>query len=242
MNGPAETLVVAAMTAEIRPLARRLGLARASTSPDGRRPAVELEGRPVSLVVSGSGAEAAGRGLATAISQRPVGRVVGVGVAGALTAGLEIGDLVAPTEIRTPERTVWMEPQRDGAAGREGPVVLISAPSILAKASEKRALAARLSVGEVPTAVDLESAAWSEAAAAAAVPFTVVRAISDRLDEDLPLDFEPFRDRRGRLMAGRVALHAVTRPGLWKPLSELRRRLRLCAERLADQVVRELMR
>lgn len=85
-----------------------------------------------------------------------------------------------------------------------------------------------------PEAVDLESAAFAIEAARAGVPFLVLRAISDLPGEDLPADFEAFRDASGSLRRGRLVRHALARPALAVRLMGLRRRVALCSRTLAD--------
>jgi len=44
------------------------------------------------------------------------------------------------------------------------------------------------------------------------VPFYCVRAVSDTAHEDLPLDFNLYRDRAGRFSLSKIALAAIRRP------------------------------
>jgi adenosylhomocysteine nucleosidase len=44
------------------------------------------------------------------------------------------------------------------------------------------------------------------------VPFYCVRAVSDTASEDMPLDFNLYRDDAGRFSLPRIALAAMSRP------------------------------
>jgi adenosylhomocysteine nucleosidase len=88
----------------------------------------------------------------------------------------------------------------------------------------------------LPSAVDLESAAYARVAASFGVGYLVLRAISDTADEGLPFDLNLCRDDEGRLDRGKVArqalLHPTSMPELWR----LRGRVARSAVRLADLV------
>ena len=84
-------------------------------------------------------------------------------------------------------------------------------------------------------AVDMESAAILQRARECNLPFTAVRAVSDTADQDLPLDFNLYRDARGRFSRGRIALAALRRPFAAIPgLARLDRDCRRAAEPLGE--------
>lgn len=87
-----------------------------------------------------------------------------------------------------------------GLAPRRGGFVTV--PRILWRAKDKRAMAGTGAIG-----LDMESAAIGAAAAEHRIPFIIVRAVSDLVDEDLPLDFNLFQGLAGwgRGLAGLVA-------------------------------------
>jgi nucleoside phosphorylase len=121
-------------------------------------------------------------------------------------------------------------------AARSLPVATVfSAERIAATVEAKTDLRRRLQ-GEGPAVVDLESAAFAGVAAATGTSFLVLRAVSDLADEALPLDFERFRDAGGAVSRARVVRHAALRPRTAARLLDLRRRVELCADRLADAV------
>ncbi len=198
-----------------------------------------LRGRPVALAATGDGSEAAAAGLAALLEDRELVALLAVGIAGGLSPALAVGDVVVAervidgadpgSELRAP---AWPGRGR-GLDSRARVGVAVSVPRIVCTAAEKEELWSR---GGAPEAavVDLESAAWARLAHARGLPWRVLRAVSDAADEDLPLDFNRFRDARGRLRRYAVACHAARHPTLLPALRRLRSRLRDGARRLAE--------
>ncbi|HVR30915.1 MAG TPA: hypothetical protein VMS86_15435, partial [Thermoanaerobaculia bacterium] len=88
--------------------------------------------------------------------------------------------------------------------------------------------------GAPPAAVvDMESYDMVAEATDRGVPATVLRVVSDTTADTLPAFLERCRRPDGDLDRRRVILGAMMRPGWIPALLELRRRVRLCAERLA---------
>ena len=112
---------------------------------------------------------------------------------------------------------------------------LVSSERMLCTARSKNELRERLGL-EGPAAVDLETAAIAAVAAEYGVPYLAVRAISDTVDESLPMDFNEFRDAKGRIDRFKVVGQALLRPRTIPALWNLRRRASLCSRRLADIV------
>jgi nucleoside phosphorylase len=83
-----------------------------------------------------------------------------------------------------------------------------SSDRVIVTAREKRQL--RKKTGAV--AAEMEAGAVKKIAAEWGVPFYCVRSVSDRADEDMPLDFNLYRDPAGRFSLPRIALAAVSRP------------------------------
>jgi len=136
-----------------------------------------------------------------------VSGVINTGFCGALDPALKVGDIVE-----------W----RQGIVTRDRVVVT---------AAEKREL--RASTGAA--AVDMEAAAVERKAQEWAVPFTCVRAVSDRADEDMPLDFNLYRDRDGRFSRARIATRAMLPPfGHIRGLLRLERQCRVAADALGE--------
>jgi adenosylhomocysteine nucleosidase len=134
-----------------------------------------------------------------------VAGIISAGFCGALDPELRVGDVV-----------------RDR---------IHSSDRVAVTASEKSSLREKTGAA----AVDMESAAIAQKAAEWGVPFFMVRAVSDRASEDMPLDFNEYRDAAGRFSRARIALAALTRPFTAIPaLLRLDRNCRIAAESLGD--------
>ena len=154
------------------------------------------------LARTGVGPEKAGQAAARLLAHQPFGLAVSTGFACALVAA-EIGALLvgrdvvlaggqevetSPViEVPGDERDTVMElveaVWQSSHVGR-----FVSTDRIVGSASEKR----RFACATHAIGLDMESAALAAEAQRARVPFVIVRAVSDLLDEDLPLDFNLF--------------------------------------------------
>jgi len=110
---------------------------------------------------------------------------------------------------------------------------LLAEDKVVVASSEKKKIAARTSC----IAVDMESAGAARAALEAGVPFIAVRAISDALEDDLPVDFNRFTSD-GVLDYAGLLLHVVTHPSTIPPLIRLGRNSRTASENIASAVER----
>jgi adenosylhomocysteine nucleosidase len=139
-------------------------------------------------------------------SKVEVSGIVSTGFCGALDPALHIGDIV-----------------------ENGLVVCLDRVAVTA--AEKAGL--RRETGAA--AVDMESAAVASKAREWSVPFRSVRAVSDLAAEDMPLDFNLYRDARGRFSRTRIALAAVQKPFTAIPaLMRLDRNCRIASESLGE--------
>lgn len=193
--------------------------------------------RFVELLETGEGIANAMRRLEARLAGGPLRAVLSIGFAGALTASLKAGDLVIPREVRTaaaqPDPVLFEAAQNLrslGFATRSG--IAITSDEIVWTAESKRALASTLPSNENGL-VDMESTVIAEVCGRRRLPFLIVRSITDLLDEDLPLNFNLYRDSEGRVDSTRVVKAALLKPNTIAGLVELRRRSELCAERMA---------
>ncbi|TAJ23532.1 MAG: hypothetical protein EPO64_11045 [Nitrospirae bacterium] len=208
---------------------------------------------------TGVGAAKAGAVCREVLAQHPLDLALSCGFACAL-APSRIGDLLIGTDVTVQEDGVsslgqaavpsgavpCAEPfrevaiaaaQKAGLAAHVGRFVTV--PRVLWRADEKRRAA--LSTGAI--GLDMESAAMGAAAVARQVPFLVVRAASDLLDEDLPLDFNLFLAPPGpRGFAGwlRGAGFCLVHPSAVVGLNRLRRQSAVASERMTRFVERFL--
>jgi adenosylhomocysteine nucleosidase len=222
------TAIVAAMPEEVRPLWRRL--TRQSICRVGR--ARVLQGRlgrhAVVVAATGEGDKLARAVTAELLRLFPARRLIVAGAAGALSLGLRAGALVIADDVRRP----GAEPLRpeaslvEWAARASGArrAHVISTPAIASRISDKAALDERHGEGG-SAVIDLESAAYVEAAADAGVPWLVLRAVADTAEESLPAWLDRCRDATGAIRRARVAWALLGDPRPLLRLLELRRRI-----------------
>ena len=222
--------IVAALVAEARPLgpvARR-----------GAEPATLADG--TLLMVSGVGPSAAAAG-ARRLLAAGARALLSWGLAGGLDPSLEAGTLVLPLEIVSPEGRVllasaqWREGVSRIVAARQAPCGgrLLGCREPLGSTAAK-ALAFR-QTGAV--AVDMESFAIAEVAAAERVPFLAVRAIVDTAHDTLPeVALSATRAGQAGLGVGRVATALARTPGQLPALIRLARRYRTAIRALSSVV------
>jgi nucleoside phosphorylase len=190
-------------------------------------------------MATGEGAAAAEKGLSALLSGRRIEALLVVGVAGALSPDLAVGDLVVIDSVRdqhgeipSPDASLLQQALTSQHVVQGG---VVSVDKIVVEAPAKQAL--WQSVGGRPfQVVDLESATYARLAAEQGIPYFVLRAVSDTAGESLPLDFNEFRFSDGSINRGKVARHLIFHPHLIGPLKELRNRLRECAVSMADVV------
>ncbi|MBM4122843.1 MAG: hypothetical protein FJ249_09675 [Nitrospira sp.] len=195
---------------------------------------------------TGVGTARAGAVCREALAAQPFDLVVSSGFACALTPS-RIGDLLVGTDVimlqNAPPfaqteavscgerpRAMAIRAARDAdLALHEGRVVTLS--RVLWRAEEKR----RVAEATGAVGLDMESAALGRAAVNRQVPFAVVRAASDLLDEDLPLDFNLFLSQSGGIgMMGwlRGAGQCLARPSRLAGLNRLRRQSTVASARI----------
>ena len=197
---------------------------------------------------TGVGAVKAGAVCRDVLAQQPLELAVSAGFACALTPS-RIGDLLIGTEVAAQDggaSVLCAEPFRRVAVGAAQAAGLaahvgrfVTVPRVLWRADEKHRVA--LSTGAI--GLDMESAAMGAAAVARQVPFLVVRAASDLLDEDLPLDFNLFLAPPGpRGFVGwlRGAGFCLVHPSAVVGLNRLRRQSAVASERMTRFVERFL--
>lgn len=202
----------------------------------GRRGACRLF-----LVQTGVGNAKAGSACRQAFLRQQFDLAIACGFGCALTSA-QIGDLLIGTEVmRHPGlgqsanvgEVVPCAAALTGAAinsAREAGVAvrsgrLVTVPAVVWRASDKREMAAE--TGAI--GLDMESAMIGAAAREWQVPFLAVRAVSDLLDEDLPLDFNLFLEPGGWAVR---AVACLMRPSRLVGLTRLRAQAATASDRM----------
>lgn len=177
------------------------------------------------VLLTGAGSANAAPLVRAALDARPFDLVISSGLAGGLRPEHRPGALLAARLVRRlengselPAAGEWFDlALRMGAR----PAVFVSSAGLAASAAEKRAL------GAGADAVDMESFALLAEAASRRTPGIAIRAVSDPVEFDLPLDFNRVIDPRGRVRAGPLAAALAARPaaipGLWRLARDSRR-------------------
>jgi adenosylhomocysteine nucleosidase len=179
---------------EVEPLGWPLSFARKAT----------IGGRPWVLAANGPGPRLAHEAAWTGCGMTAVRAVISTGYCGGLDPELAVGDIFAATEVRG-----W-----SGAGGY--PVMPVDAPrsgrllSIDRVAVTRAEKAAMFTCGE--SAVEMEAGAVAAVAGSLGLPFYCVRAVSDTAGEELPLDFNRYRDQAGRFSRALIGMAAAMRP------------------------------
>jgi adenosylhomocysteine nucleosidase len=204
--------IIAALSLERRPLSCR-------------PPSAEIE---IAVHQSGPGAKRASRAAAAALDAG-ASALISWGVAAGLEPRLAAGTVVVPRRVVLPDgRSLatdrpWQSALAQALAERftisEGNLL---ASDVLLHTPRAKAHAAA-ATGAV--AADMESAAIAEAAAAAAVPFVVLRVIVDTLADSLPPNAERWIDASGNRRLA-PAFGVVLRPAQWHVLWMLAQRYR----------------
>jgi adenosylhomocysteine nucleosidase len=169
------------------------------------------------IVCSGMGGMAARQAAEQVLGRVRPSFLISAGIAGALTPGWKVGDVIAPAVVvqvgGTPRKTASL-PEIPGLQRRG---TLVSAPSI-AGPEEKANLARQYQAD----AIDMEAGFVAEVAAAHDVPFAAVKAISDAHDFPLP-DLGRFMAPDGRFRTSRFVAYSMLRPTTWPAVCHLAR-------------------
>ncbi|GFE59321.1 hypothetical protein [Geobacter sp. AOG1] len=241
--------LIAAMPEEIKPLLARVGMYARETAGDFTLYRFRAGSRDACLVESGLGPEKAARATATLIATVAPDFVINFGLAGAVTPGLGIGDVVIAQRLLFARERLFSEQQglspelagtaigllQSKLAGTSFQVcrgTCVTAGTILAKRDTARLLPA----GVVNPVLEMETAAVAKIAAREGIPLLAVRAISDDAAEELEFNITDFTDRNMNIRVHRVLWSLTRRPWLIPQLVRLARNSKQAGETLARVV------
>lgn len=180
------------------------------------------------MLVTGMGFESAASAIEWVLMTHECDLVIVAGFAGALDPELRVGDVVVASEVVETDgetwRTVLPAELGDRGCGR-----ILTSRNLIGSARDK--LAARKKSRAV--AVDMESAAITEACQGARVPCAVIRVISDSADTGLSPHLAALLSD-GTISPGRVLAAWLRRPLMAAEFWRLARATSLAAKNLAD--------
>jgi adenosylhomocysteine nucleosidase len=230
--------ILAASWRELAPARAALGSVQWGRLGSFERATGLVGGVEVHLVNAGLGPAAAFAAADALLAEVAVDAVLSTGYAGALGAAW-IGEVILGTEVHdwTRERpsAVYQCDAALLAMAREavGPAriawsqgTVVTVANVVWRAAEKQALG-KASGG---IAVDMESAAIARAAASRNIPFLLVRAVSDSVVDDLPMDFNLWFTTWGRL---RGLAQVLRHPSIVRSLLRMKRRVEQGSHALA---------
>lgn len=160
--------------------------------------AIEASGFSCRVVVCGVGFRAATTAAAEAIEAGRPDLVLSAGTCGALRDGLGLGDVFSPSRVLSVLGDFELFQLKAPDA------VLVSQDQVAVTKERKAAL--RFQGGDI---VDMEAAAIAKVCEARNIPFACLKAVSDLAGEDLPLDFNRYRDADGKFQSTRIALAGI---------------------------------
>lgn len=164
----------------------------------------------VRVVLTGAGRFAAQRAMDHAFSEKP-DVCIASGLAGALKADYLPGQVLVARSVANlaGTRVVFGHTELISLAIKSGAKVaakLFASERAIGTAKEKQQL------GASGDAVDMESLYVLVAAGQRSVPAVAIRAISDAVDADLPLDFDRVFDEQGNVSIAKVLGQVVLKP------------------------------
>jgi adenosylhomocysteine nucleosidase len=218
-----------AMPMELRPLRRALGLRKTELGYEGRS-----GDRAVIAVITGIGPALADAATARLLDAVDVELVIVVGIAGAIENQTPIGTLVLPRLVISGVDGAGHQPTPLGIGDIHGTLCttdqLLLDPALHAELRAKGVVA-----------LDMETAAVAKVCDERGVPWSVVRAISDRAgDGSVDADILALTRPDGRANFSVVPRYLVKHPGAIPRLIRLARGATLAAQRAADAAIKFL--
>lgn len=182
------------------------------------------------LATNGPGGRLVGLETAEALRRAHTACVVSVGLCGALDDRFEPGAVVQAGEVMDGRGGLWAAGPVQGGAPMAR---VLSLDRVAVSAAEKRQLGAESGAG----IIEMEAAAVAGCAAELGVRFYCLKAVSDGGNEELPMDFNRFRDAEGRFSRVRIGAACALRPWLAPALMRFDRQCRRSIDRLGEYLV-----
>lgn len=187
----------------------------------------------VDVLVTGMGPANARKAVEAVISNS-YAVCISSGFAGSLKRVHGVGEVLVPAAVRRVEDGSEIHCEtalvRDAVSIRGAKKVerFLSAGKIADSAEEKSRLALS---GD---AIEMESFAVLSVAVERNIPAIAVRAISDRFDQKMPVDFSESIDERGQILKAKLALEIASDPLKIPALIRLGKQTKLASEHLVE--------
>ncbi|MEJ0046210.1 MAG: hypothetical protein WDN04_08895 [Rhodospirillales bacterium] len=174
--------------------------------------------RPLGMVMAGGGTPDGARNAAEALVRQGATALLSFGLAGGLNPTLRPGTLIIPAEVVTEAGVLRTSAALTRALG--GPIHTLFAGTALVTTADQKS---RLRTATGADAIDLESGAVGEVAAAHGLRFAVLRAICDASETTLPPAAVIALDAAGAIAPLRVATSVLRHPAQLPALVRLAR-------------------
>lgn len=176
----------------------------------------------ISILLTGIGPKNAQESVCSFLDHNSPKQIFTCGFAGGLNPDLATGTVVFATNDAS------LRDQLLAVGGK--PARFLCAARVATTKGEKKAL--RRTTGA--DAVEMESEAIQAVCRERGIPCATVRAISDTVGEDLPLDFNALSNPDLSLNYGKLALALAKAPGKIPALMRLQKNCKFAAQRLAE--------
>ncbi len=190
----------------------------------------------VAIVTTGVGREAAVRGAELAIEGHRPSLLIAAGLCGGLDPTLQRGDVVVAESVSRPSGPPLAAHHATAVLRSDGlPRVRVITADRVVETPESKQQLRDSSGGAV---VDMESWWIAQAAESAAIPWTVVRSVSDTATDQIPTDVAKLASvAHPARLAGAAARLLFRRPSAIGDLAELREHACSAADRLAERLL-----
>ena len=237
-----KVLVTFAVEAEFAPW-RKLRQFSQSNLGDVRAYSAPVRDGELIVLLTGVGGRRAWAEATRVIWDGNVDVCISSGLAGALREEHRPGDVLAAKEVHATNRKKVIPSdlallELASACGAKVADAFYSVDRVLVRSSEKCELSAKAD------AVEMESGDIMLEAVAFGAKVIAIRAISDAVEEDLPLDFNRVTTESGDVSIVKVLAQAAAHPGSIPALIRFGRQSRNAAEKLAtvlDACIRNLV-
>lgn len=191
-------------------------------------------GKNITVIESGIGRENATRAITAVILRNRPDCVISSGFCGALTAGLQVGDIVTANVIHNLSNGLPGQPIKVDASLNDSALKGLTIADFISTDSicDKKELVQTVACSSTAV-VDMESFAIASMCKEYGIPFIAVRAVSDALDTDPGQLFRAIADQNFTIRLPAVISAVVGRPSFLSQLLTLAKSAKIAGKSLA---------